>query len=360
MKENLLAPYQLGDILLKNKMVMAPLTRCRAVEQNTPNDLMATYYGQRASAGLIISEGTSPSPDGLGYANIPGIYSDEQALKWQVSTKAVHDKGGKIFLQMMHTGRIAHSNNLPKGGKVVGPSPIPQIGQISTYTMGKQGYPVPHAMTKSDISKTIKEYVDAAKLSIQAGFDGVEIHCAHGYLPNQFINTASNQRSDEYGGSIENRCRFVLEVAEQMVDAIGANKVGIRISPFSYADTQEDPELVKETYPYLCEQLNKLGLVYLHLSHMGEALPIKFNLWKELRKAFKNTLIICGDFTQESAEKALAEKEADLIAFGRDFIANPDLAERFQNGWPLAERNREEWYKQGALGYTDYPFYKGS
>lgn len=355
---SLFTPYQLGDITLNNKMVMAPLTRCRAIDNNVPNPLMAEYYGQRASAGLIIAEGTSPSPNGLGYRNIPGMFNETHAETWAASTKAVHEKGGKIFLQLMHTGRIAHPNNLPKGAEVVGASAIAQNGGISTYDLGKQPYPVPKAMDLAEVKACIQEFITSAELSIQAGFDGVEIHCAHGYLPNQFINTASNQRTDDYGGSIANRCRFVLEIAEGMIAAIGADKVGIRISPLSYADTKEQEALVQETYQYLAEQLNELGLVYVHLSHMGEAHPTKFEIWKRIRKAYKGTLIICGDLTKETAQQALEEGRADLIAFGRDFIANPDLVERFQNGWPLAERNREEWYGDGAKGYTDYPFYQ--
>ncbi len=360
MNKTLFDKYQLGDLTLQNRMVMAPLTRCRAIDQNTPNELMATYYGQRAGAGLVIAEGTSPSPDGLGYKNIPGMFTERHAETWKMSTDAVHQKGGLIFLQMMHTGRIAHENNLPDGGRVVGASAIAQPGEISTYDLDRQPYPIPHEMSIAEVKDCIQEFVKSAELAMQAGFDGVEIHCAHGYLPNQFINVASNQRTDEYGGSIENRCRFVLEIAEKMIAAIGANKVGIRISPFSYADKKESDELVNETYIYLMKELEKLGLVYVHLSHMGEAVEAKFDLWKILRANYGGALIICGDFTKESAQEAIAENRADLIAFGRDFIGNPDLVERFRNDWPLNERNREKWYGNDGEGYTDYPFYEVS
>ncbi len=358
MSKNLFDTYQLGNITLNNSIAMAPLTRCRAIDNNIPNPLMATYYGQRAGAGLIIAEGTSPSPDGLGYTNIPGMFNEQHVATWKLSTEAVHSKGGKIFLQLMHTGRIAHADNLPEGARVVGASAIAQPGEISTYNLGKQPYPTPHAMSTEEVKACIEEFVQSAKYSMAAGFDGVEIHCAHGYLPNQFINTASNQRTDEYGGSIENRCRFVLEIVQGMIAAIGAEKVGIRISPFSYADTKETPALVNETYQYLAQQLNSLGLVYVHLSHMGEANPAKFELWKSLRALYKGTLIICGDFTLETAQEAITQNRADLIAFGRDFIGNPDLVERFKNGWPLAERNRNGWYGMDGKGYTDYPFYQ--
>ncbi|MCL4147240.1 UNVERIFIED_CONTAM: hypothetical protein GTU68_022427 [Idotea baltica] len=334
---------------------MAPLTRCRAIDSNVPNELMAEYYGQRASAGLIIAEGTSPSPNGLGYKNIPGMYSLRQTEAWKLSTNAVHDRGGKIFLQMMHTGRIAHENNLPENAQVVAPSAIAQKGEISTYEFGKQSYPVPHAMSVEEVEYCIEEFVKSAQWALAAGFDGVEIHCAHGYLPNQFLNESSNQRSDAYGGSIENRCRFVVEIARRMIAAIGNEKVAIRISPFSYADTEERPELIMETYRYLAGVFNELELVYVHLSHMGESLPVKFNLWKEIRSIYKGTLIVCGDFTKDSAQAALDANRADLVAFGRDFISNPDLVKRFENNWPLAERVKEQWYGNGAEGYTDYP-----
>ncbi len=357
MSNSLFEPYVLGPLQLKNKCIMAPLTRCRAINGNLPNDIMATYYGQRSGAGFIIAEGTSPSPNGLGYTNIPGLFTEEHARLWKKSTDSVHNKGGIIFLQMMHTGRVTQIENLPKGARVIGVSSVAKSGEVKTYSGERLPYSTPHQLTTEEVKKTIDEYIDSAKLAIQAGFDGVEIHCAHGYLPNQFINTETNTRKDEYGGSIENRCRFVLEIAEKMCAAIGTEKVGIRISPFSYADTQEDGNDLNTLYAYLAAELQKLNLVYLHLSHMGDADPRKFSLWKELRKTFTNTLILCGDFTKETAQEKLDSGEADLIAFGRDFIGNPDLVERMKNNWPLAERNRELWYGNGAEGYIDYPFY---
>jgi len=358
MSDILFEPYNLGEIKLKNRIIMAPLTRCRAIHNNLPNDWMVEYYKQRASAGLIITEGSSPSPNGLGYTNIPGCFNAQHVEGWKKVTDAVHEKNGKIFFQMMHTGRIAHSDNLPEGGEVIGASAIPQKGQISTYNLDKQDYPTPKALTTDEVKSTIQEFVESAKMCREAGFDGVEIHSAHGYLPNQFINTASNQRTDEYGESIENRCRFLLEITTQMAEAIGPNQVGIRISPYSYADTEESPEILDKTYLYLVEEINKRNIAYLHLSHMGEADERKFRLWEEIRNLYNGTIILCGDFTKEAAVKTLNEDQADLVAFGRDYIGNPDLVERFKYGYPLAERNREKWYGQSEVGYTDYPFYQ--
>ena len=333
---------------------MAPLTRRRAIEGNTPNEVMATYYGQRASAGLIIAEGTSPSPDGLGYIHIPGLFDKTHMNAWKQTTEAVHKNGGRIFLQVMHTGRVGHPNNLPDGGRLIAPSAIAQAGEISTYDQGKQPYPVPEEMTLEDIARTIEEFKNCALLADEAGFDGIEIHSAHGYLPNQFLNVSSNQRTDMYGGSSENRMRFLLDIVEICCNAIGSEKVGVRISPYSYAETEEDHTELEYRYLKLSEILNSYDLAYLHLSHMGEALPEKFALWKKIRNVYHDTLILCGDFTKETAEEKLAAGEADLIAFGRDYIANPDLVERFKNNWPLRERDRKHWYTHSAEGYSDF------
>jgi N-ethylmaleimide reductase len=354
----LLEESKLSGLLLSSKIVMAPLTRKRSTKEHVPVPIMAEYYAQRSSAGLIIAEGSSPSPNGAGYANMPGLYNEEQKEAWIPITKAVHKKGGKIFLQVMHTGRVGHSNNLDHGAEVLGPSSIRQEGEISTYDNDKQPYTVPRAMTIDEIKTSIDEFRRCSELAIEAGFDGVEIHSAHGYLPNQFLNQSSNTRTDEYGGEIKNRIRFLLEVIKSSCSAIGSEKVALRISPFSYADTKENPSELFRVYNALIEELNSLDLAYLHLSHMGEPYPEKFKLWKELRSNYNGTLMLCGDFTKESAEKTLLDNEADLIAFGRDFIANPDLVERFKNEWPLAIRDRSNWYTLGNKGLTDYPFFK--
>jgi N-ethylmaleimide reductase len=349
--------FKLQGLSLTSKVAMAPLTRRRSTRLHVPDSVMISYYAQRASAGLIIAEGTSPSPNGAGYANMPGLYNDEQMLAWKPVTKAVHEKGGKIFLQVMHTGRVGHINNLDTGGEILAPSAIAQEGELSTYDFGSRPYSNPKEMTFDDIRNAVDEFEHCCLLAVEAGFDGVEIHGAHGYLPNQFFNRSSNIRNDEYGGSIENRIRFLLEVIECSCKVIGSDKVALRISPFSYADTKEKPEDLFDLYNKLIGELNQFDLAYLHLSHMGEPYPEKFKLWKELRSNYNGNLMLCGDFTKESAEKALINDEADLIAFGRDFIANPDLVERLKNDWPLTSRDRTNWYTLGSKGLTDYPFF---
>jgi len=260
----------------------------------------------------------------------------------------------------MHTGRVGHPNNLPDGAKVLGPSAVAQVGEISTYALDKQPYPVPKEMTTIEVQEAINEFVQCAELAVQAGFDGIEIHGAHGYLPNQFLNQSSNKRTDAYGGSRENRMRFLLEIIEGCAKAIGSQKVGLRISPFSYADSQENHDELIDLYSLLVKELNAFDLSYLHISHMGDALPLKFEFWKTIRRIYHGNLMLCGDFTKESAEEALQNGAADLIAFGRDFIANPDLVERFKNNWPLAERDRTHWYTLGAGGLIDFPRYQDS
>ncbi|XOV67625.1 MAG: alkene reductase [Fluviicola sp.] len=348
----------LGNVRLTSRIAMAPLTRCRAVDQNTPNEIMAEYYRQRAGAGLIIAEGTSPSPNGLGYRNIPGLFNQQQLAGWKKITEAVHDEGGHIYLQIMHTGRVGHTNNLPDGANLLAPSAIAQKGDISTYDLGRQPYPTPKAMTIDEVLEAIQEFRTCTEMAIEAGFDGVEVHGAHGYLPNQFLLPSRNKRNDEYGGSRENRLRFLKEVLEACCDAVGAGKVGLRISPFSYADVDDEEQELIETYTSLVQMIAPMHLSYLHLSHMGDPVPVKFEMWNSIRKIYPGMLMLCGDFSKESAEEAIQEGRADMIAFGRDYIANPDLVERFKNNWPLAERDNSLWYGDGAEGYTDYSFFK--
>lgn len=338
---------------------MCPLTRSRAIG-NVPNDLMATYYEQRATAGLIITEGTTPSPNGLGYTRIPGVFSPEQIEGWKKTTSAVHKKGGKIFLQLMHTGRISHELNLPAGAKILAPSAVKPSGQMWTDAKQLQDYPVPLAMTAEEIASTRAEYVQAARNAIAAGFDGVELHGANGYLLEQFLSPVSNIRTDGYGGSIENRARFVLEVATEVVSAIGKEKTGIRVSPYGVASDMPHYPEIDATYDYLSTSLNKLGLVYMHLvdhSAMGApAVPLAIK--QTIRNNFKNTIILAGGFNKESAEAAIESGLADLVAFGRPFINNPDLVERMQNGWPLNQDLKMDlFYTPGEAGYTDYPIH---
>ncbi|MFC5285147.1 alkene reductase [Pedobacter alpinus] len=351
---------QLGKLQLKNHMVMAPMTRSRAVENNTPNELMATYYGQRAGAGLIITEGTSPSPNGIGYPRIPAMYNQHHVDGWKLVTKEVHDKGSKIFLQLMHCGRVAHHLNLPDGAKVLAPSAIIAEGQMFTDAEGMKENDLPEEMTTNEVEEAITEYVDAAKLAIEAGFDGVEIHGANGYLVEQFLNPNSNYRKDDFGGSIHTRSKFLLDIVEQTIEAIGAEKVGVRLSPNgAFNDMSAYPEM-EETYDYLSKELNKLGVGYIHLldhSAMGST-PLPQNVLENIRENYEGTLILCGNFDKESAEKALEENTADLIAFGKTYIANPDLEERFKADAKLNQPDMDTFYTPGEKGYTDYPFMK--
>ena len=346
----------LGPLTLQNHLVMSPLTRSRATE-NVPNALMVEYYAQRAGAGLIITEGTSPSPNGLGYPRIPGIFSAAQVEGWKKVTAAVHARGAKIFVQLMHTGRIGHPNNLPAGAKVVGPSAVAAAGEMYTDAEGLKAHPAPHAMTAADVKAAIEEYVHASKNAIAAGFDGVELHGANGYLIEQFIRPNSNQRTDEYGGSIENRARFGLEVAKAVSDAIGKDKVGIRLSPYgAFNDMPAYPEMEAD-YGYLARKLNELGIVYVHLvdhSSMG-APAVPQSIKDTFRREFKRTLILSGGYDAARAEADLAAGKADLIAFGKPFLANPDLVERFKSGAALNPFDMSTFYTPGPKGYTDYP-----
>lgn len=352
----LFSPYQLGPITLANRIVMAPLTRCRA-EGNVPNALMAEYYAQRASVGLIVTEGTSPSPNGLGYARIPGIYSPTQVEGWRRVTEAVHAQGGKIFLQIMHTGRVSHPLNMPAGARVLAPSAVALPGEMYTDQQGMQPHPVPEAMSLEDIAATRQEYVQAALNARAAGFDGVELHAANGYLLEQFIRPNTNRRADAYGGSIANRARFVLEVAESVARAIGKERVGIRLSPYGvFNDMPVYPEM-DEDYAYLAGRLSDLGLIYLHLvdhSAMG-APPVPEAIKRTLRGIFKQSLILVGGYDAARAEQDLAAGHADLIAVGRAVLANPDLVARWQRGAPLNAADMDTFYTPGPKGYTDYP-----
>lgn len=342
---------------LANHMVMAPMTRSRATSAHTPDALMATYYAQRATAGLIISEGTSPSPNGLGYPRIPGLYDKAQVEGWRAVTTAVHAHGGKIFVQLMHCGRVAHVANLPAGAEVLGPGAAVCPGEMYTDTLGMQPYSVPRPMSGADIVHAVQEHVVSAKLAMDAGFDGVELHGANGYLMEQFLNPLVNLRTDGYGGSIEARNRLVLEIARAAADAIGRHRVGIRLSPYGvFNGTGEFPE-VRAQYLALAGSLSAVGLLYIHLvdhSAMG-APPVPADFKPELRAAFDGLFILSGGFDHASAEQALLEKRGDLIAFGRPFLANPDLVARMRKDAPQNTPDMATFYVPGATGYTDYP-----
>jgi len=341
---------------LKNRVVMAPLTRSRAVEKNTPNELMAEYYAQRAGAGLIITEGTSPSPSGLGYPRIPGLFNAEQVAGWRRVTEAVHAKGAKIFVQLMHTGRVTHVANLPAGAKVVGPVASALAGEMYTDAHGMQPHTPPQAMSTTYIQQAADEYVHAARLAVEAGFDGVELHAANGYLLEQFLNANVNTRDDAYGGSAEKRNRFVLEVARATVAAIGAERVGIRVSPYGVFNGTGAFDGVDEQYLALARELGALKLAYLHLvdhSSMGAPeVPATFKA--KLRSAFGGNFIASGGLDRHSAEQVLKDGRADLVAFGRAWLANPDLIERMKAGLALNAPDPSTFYTPDAKGYTDY------
>jgi N-ethylmaleimide reductase len=358
-QKKILEAVAIEEGTLRNRIVMAPMTRSRAIG-NIPNELMAEYYRQRSTAGLIITEGTSPSANGLGYARIPGIFTPEQAAGWKKVTQAVHGEGGKIIIQLMHCGRISHPLNMPEGARIVAPSAIKPAGQMWTDAKQLQDYPVPEAMTAEDIKAAKAEYAAAATLAIEAGFDGVELHGANGYLLEEFLSPVSNIREDEYGGSIENRCRFVLEVVASVANAIGKDKTGIRLSPYGVAgDMRHYPE-TDATYDYLSKELNRLGISYIHLvDHAAMGAPaVPLLIKKMIRRNFTHTLIVCGGYDLERAADVIEDGLADLVAFGRPFINNPDLVERFTHQWPLAkELHMDLFYTADEKGYTDYPVY---
>ncbi len=346
----------LGSLTLQNHLVMSPLTRSRAID-NVPNDLMVEYYAQRATAGLIITEGTSPSPNGLGYPRIPGIFSAAQVAGWKRITDAVHAKGAKIFMQLMHCGRIAHPLNLPAGARVLGPSAIAAKGDMYTDAEGMKPNATPQAMTAADIKTVIEEFTQAAKNAVVAGFDGIELHGANGYLLEQFIRPNSNQRTDSYGGPIKNRARFVLEVAEATIKAIGKDRVGIRLSPFGIFNDMPLYDDMIADYTYLVGELNTRGLVYIHLvDHSAMGAPeVPESIKTMTRSTFKGHLILSGGYDATRAEADLAARKCDLIAVGRPFLANPDLVARWQTGAALNAPDMATFYTPGPKGYTDYP-----
>jgi N-ethylmaleimide reductase len=358
----LFTTHKLGSLVLKNRIVMAPMTRCRAVG-NIPNELMAEYYSQRYAAGLIVTEGTSPSPNGLGYARIPGIFNAGQIEGWRKTTSAIHREGGHIFLQLMHTGRISHPLNMPLSSEIIAPSSVKAAGQMWTDAKGLMDFIVPRAMSIADIQHTKEEYVKAAKNAIAAGFDGVELHGANGYLLEQFLSPFSNIRTDEYGGTVDKRLRFVQEVVSAVAEAIGKDKTGIRLSPYGVASDMPHYPEIDETYMKLAIHLNYVDIAYVHVvdhSAMGApAVPVEIK--ETIRDHFKNTLILGGGYNKTKAETDIESGLTDLVAFGRPFINNPDLVQRLKNDWPLStELHTDLFYSAGEKGYTDYSRYKSA
>ncbi len=352
---------QHGSFSASNRIAMAPMTRCRAIG-NLPNQLISTYYQQRAEAGLLITEGVSPSPNGLGYARIPGLFNQEQAIAWKQVTDSVHQKGGKIFVQLMHSGRVGSKSNLPDGAKLVAPSAVKCGGQIWSDSNGMVDMDEPNELTLNELLETKAEYVNASKLAIKAGFDGVELHAANGYLLEQFLSPHTNLRTDAYGGSIENRCKFVLETAQEVANAIGKDRTAIRLSPYGVNSSMQAYPEIDETYTFLASKLNDLGIIYIHLvDHSAMGAPeVPVNIKRAIRNSFSNILILSGGYDSERAAEDIAAGHADMIAFGRPFINNPDLVNRFKNNLSLNKTmDTNTFYSAGPEGYIDYPAYEG-
>jgi N-ethylmaleimide reductase len=354
----LFSPIQLGRIELSSRIVMSPMTRNRALG-NIPNELMTRYYAQRAEAGLIVTEGTSPSADGLGYARIPGLFNDAQVRGWKLVTEAVHREGGRIFVQLMHTGRVSHPANLPAGARMIAPSSVALGGNIWVDPDGEKPAPTPEAMTAADLERTIGAYARSCELAIEAGFDGVELHAANGYLLEQFLNTASNLRTDRWGasGSLEDRLRFVVEVASRSAARIGGDRVGIRVSPYGTFNGMTSDAATEDVYEALAKELSSIGLVYMHVvDHSSIGGPVVAeSIKRKLRAAFRGKLILSGGYEGARAEADLREGRADLIAFGRPFISNPRLVTRLRTNAPLRAPDQTTFYSAGEKGYTDYP-----
>ena len=354
----LFSPMTLGELELPNRLVMAPLTRLRSGQEGIPGPLVAEHYRQRASLGLIVSEGTYPSPAGRSYPGQPGIVTTDQIAGWKKVTDAVHAEGGRIFAQVMHGGRVSHED-ITGGHQVVAPSAIAVEAETRT-SKGKQAHPVPHALTTDELPGILQEFVQGSRNAIEAGFDGVELHSANGYLLHEFLAPSSNQRDDLYGGSPENRTRFVIEVVKAVVEAVGADRVGIRISPEHNVQgvTELDAADVRETYRLLVDAIAPLNLAYLSILHKDPT----GELVQDLRSRFNGAFLVNTGFgvitTRDEAISLVADGHADAVVVGRPAIANPDLARRWREGLPVNEPDASTFYAEGAEGYTDYPAYQ--
>ncbi|PKG76716.1 alkene reductase [Shewanella sp. GutCb] len=366
MTNALFQPIQLGKLALKNRIVMPPMTRSRASQPgNVANQMMAEYYAQRASAGLIVAEGTQISANGQGYAWTPGIYSPEQITGWKLVTDAVHAKEGKIFAQLWHVGRVTHPDNI--GGEQPISSSAHAAKNVKVFIDNGTDAPgfvdvvEPRAMTKADIEQVVGQYRQAALNAIEAGFDGIELHAANGYLINQFIDSEANLRTDEYGGSIENRLRFMAEVVAAMTDAIGADRVGVRLAPFTSLNGTVDATPV-ETYTAAAALLNTLNVVYIHIAEVdwddAPETPKEFK--PAVRAAYQGVLIYAGRYNSDKGAKAIEDGVTDMVGFGRPFVANPDLPNRIKNGYPLAPHDPNTLFGGTEQGLTDYIEYNPS
>jgi len=357
---HLLSTFELHGLALPNRVVMAPLTRGRAGGERVPNDLMVEYYTQRASAGLIIAEATTISEQGFGWVDSPGIYNDAQVAGWSAITAALRARETPFFLQLWHCGRASHSSF--HGGKpAVSASPIKINGDYIHTPLGKQPYETPRALETAEVEAVVEDYRRAAERAKSAGFDGVEIHAANGYLINQFLDSKTNHRTDRYGGSVENRYRFLKEIVEAILTVWAANRVAVRLSPNGNFNDMGAPDF-RETFTYAATRLNEYGLAFLHVAdglafgfhEQGEPMTLQ-----EFRAVFSGPVMGNCGYTQETAEEAIASGEADLIAFGRPYLSNPDLVERFANGWELnPPADLEVWSAPTAAGYTDFPFHE--
>lgn len=360
----LFEPLQLGDVILQNRIIMAPLTRMRSKQPgNIPHTLNAEYYAQRASAGLIISEATQVSPQGQGYPGTPGIHSAAQVAGWKLVTDAVHAKGGKIFLQLWHVGRISHSSHQPNGGLPVAPSAITPTGKVFTADWKQADYETPRALETAELEGIVEDFRKAAQHAKDAGFDGVEVHGANGYLLDQFLQDGSNKRTDNYGGAIENRARLLLEVTDAVIAVWGKGRVGARLSPYGTFNDMRDSDPIA-LFTYVLKQFSQRGIAYAHViepratsaggnDSMAADMPSTLALF---RPHFNGAFISAGGYTPESAAEAVSYGAADAVAFGRTYIANPDLPERIKEGVALTPYNRATFYGGAEKGYTDYPF----
>lgn len=360
---HLLSEFDMDGLHLKNRVVMAPLTRSRAGVERIPNDLMAKYYRQRASAGLIISEATSVSVQGIGWEQNPGCYTEEQAKAWKTVVEAVHQPGTPFFLQLWHCGRASHTDFHPELGLPVSASAIPISGDEIHTPNGKKPYETPRPLETEEVSQVVEDYRQAAEYAKLAGFDGVEIHGANGYLIDQFLQSKTNHRQDRYGGSLENRFRFLQEIVEAVITVFPANRVAVRLSPNGNFNDMGSPDY-RETFTYAAQQLDAYGLAYLHVvdglefgfHEIGEPMTLE-----EFRKVFHRPLMGNCGYTQDTAEAAIRDGQADFIAFGRPYISNPDLVERFAHDWELnPQADMSVWYSFDAEGYTDFPTYEES
>jgi len=359
MPDSLFRSLDVGDLSVPHRAFMAPLTRNRAGDGNAPGEMNATYYRQRASAGLIVTEATQVDPMGQGYPSTPGIHSEAQVKGWKAVTDAVHEEGGRIVLQLWHVGRISHSS-FHDGDPPVAPSAIAPEGETLTANMEMKPFEIPHALRTDEVAEVVQQYARGARLAQTAGFDGVEIHAANGYLIDQFLRSGSNHRTDRYGGSLENRLRFLREVTEAVMDVWGAGRVGVRFSPVSNFNSMSDDD-PKATFTAAASIANDAGLAYVHLVEPSEPKPpVAGNdgtaqLFASIRNAYDGVLVVNGNYNGETASRAIEHDYADAVAFGRTFLANPDLPRRLKDDLPLNVPDSDTFYGGGAEGYIDYP-----